>query len=78
MTRTIAAWETDAEANDLADGKPTLSHAITIPPFDDRRDDKDADFFDAEAGWYVLVAYRYLHLRGLNIPNHPLIEIENL
>jgi hypothetical protein len=78
MTRTSAAWETDAEANDLADGKPTLSHAITIPPFDDRRDDKDADFFDAEAGWYVLVAYRYLHLRGLNIPNHPLIEIENL
>jgi hypothetical protein len=55
MTRSSAVWATDAEAKtkDIADDKPTLSKASTPIPFDDGRDDDDAELFDAEAGWYV-------------------------
>jgi len=41
---------------DLGDDKLTSSRASISPPFDDTRDDEEEDFFDAEAGWYVLVS----------------------
>jgi hypothetical protein len=42
---------------DLRDDKLTSSRASISPPFDDTRDDEEEDnFFDAEAGWYVLVS----------------------
>eukprot|EP00978_Attheya_sp_CCMP212_P017754 scaffold47790_cov30-Attheya_sp.AAC.1 len=61
MTRSSAIWATDIEANDLRDNKQTSSRAKTSLPFDDMRDngdddDKEEDFFDAEAGWYVPVS----------------------
>eukprot|EP00978_Attheya_sp_CCMP212_P021000 scaffold60832_cov53-Attheya_sp.AAC.1 len=61
MTRISAVWATDIEANDLREEKPTLSRVITSLPFDDTRDndDKEEDFFDAEAGYYVPVSIFY-------------------
>jgi hypothetical protein len=63
MTRSSAIWVTGVKKNDLGDDKPTSSRAsISLPAFEDTRDDDDEeeDFFDAEAGWYVPVGYRYL------------------
>jgi hypothetical protein len=70
MTRSSTVWATDAEANDLADDKPTSSKASTPLPVDHRRnDDNEADSFDAEAGWYVVPVSIF---RGRNIPNQDL------
>jgi hypothetical protein len=58
MTRTGVEWAIDHKANDLGNNTPTSprARADTRTPFDARRhedDDDGADFFDAEAGWYV-------------------------
>jgi hypothetical protein len=61
MTHSSVVWATDPEANDLGDDKPTSSRSragtSTSLAFDDRgdNDNDDADFVDAEEGWYVLV-----------------------
>jgi hypothetical protein len=63
MSHSSVLWATDPEANDLGDDKPTSSRSragtSTSLAFDDRgdndNDNDDADFVDAEEGWYVLV-----------------------
>ena len=60
MTLSSPAWATDIEANDLGEDKLTSSRASTSLPFDNTRDDEEEeDFFDAEAGWYVPIFFRY-------------------
>jgi len=60
MTRSSAVRATDIEANDLGEDKLTSSRASTSLPFDNTRDDEEEeDFFDAEAGWYVPIFFRY-------------------
>ena len=61
MTRSSGIWANDVDANDLGDDKPTSSRASISLLFDDTEDDDDEeeDFFDAEAGWYVPIIFRY-------------------
>jgi hypothetical protein len=61
MTRSSAVRATDIEANDLGEDKLTSSRASTSIPFDNMRydDEEEEDFFDAEAGWYVPIFFRY-------------------
>eukprot|EP00978_Attheya_sp_CCMP212_P040432 scaffold220676_cov71-Attheya_sp.AAC.1 len=63
MTRSSAVWATSL------DDKQTSSRASISLPFDNARDEDDAeeDYVDAEAGWYVPVSIFTLpiYLRGL-------------